>query len=58
MKKTLKRNGILILDIRHNTGQLEYIQTEFNLIQTVENTAESKHTGGTIGDRHIFETKK
>lgn len=57
IKKTLKPDGLLILDIRHDTGQLEYAKEHFNLVETVINTAESKHTGGTIGDRYIFKQK-
>jgi 16S rRNA G1207 methylase RsmC len=57
IKNQLTHNGILILDIRHNTGQLEYAQEHFNLIQTIENTNESKHTGGTVGDRYVFSKK-
>lgn len=57
IKNTLSDNGILILDIRHNTGQLEYAMEHFDLIHTIINTAESKHTGGTIGDRYIFKKK-
>jgi SAM-dependent methyltransferase len=57
IKKTLKSDGVLILDIRHNTGQLEYAMEHFNLVDTIINTAESKHTGGTIGDRYVFKQK-
>lgn len=57
IKNTLSKNGVLILDIRHDTGQLEYAKQHFNLIDVVINTAESKHTGGTIGDRYIFKLK-
>jgi SAM-dependent methyltransferase len=57
IKNTLSTDGILILDIRHNTGQLEYAKQHFDLIDVVINTAESKHTGGTIGDRYIFKLK-
>lgn len=57
IKNTLNDDGMLILDIRHNTGQLEYAMEHFNLIHTIVNTAESKHTGGTIGDRYIFKKK-
>lgn len=57
IKSTLSEDGLLILDIRHNTGQLEYALEHFNLIHTIVNTAESKHTGGTIGDRYIFKLK-
>jgi SAM-dependent methyltransferase len=57
IKNTLSDNGMLILDIRHNTGQLEYATEHFKLVSTIVNTAESKHTGGTIGDRYIFKKK-
>jgi SAM-dependent methyltransferase len=57
IKKTLKADGVLILDIRHNTGQLDYAMEHFDLINAITNTAESKHTGGTIGDRYIFKQK-
>lgn len=54
IKNTLSDDGIFIVDIRHNTEQLEYAKENFRLIKVVTNTAESKHTGGTIGDRYIF----
>lgn len=57
IKNTLSKNGVLILDIRHDTGQLEYAKEHFDLVDVVINTAESKHTGGTIGDRYIFKLK-
>lgn len=57
IKNTLTPNGILILDIRHDTGQLDYAKEHFELFHTIINTAESKHTGGTIGDRYIFKKK-
>jgi SAM-dependent methyltransferase len=57
IKNTLTKDGILILDIRHNTGQLEYAKQHFELIDCVINTMESKHTGGTIGDRYFFKNK-
>ncbi|NBP01760.1 MAG: hypothetical protein EBU90_16810 [Proteobacteria bacterium] len=57
IKETLSDDGILIIDIRHNTGQLEYALNHFDLIQCIVNHAESKHTGGTIGDRYIFKKK-
>lgn len=57
IKKSLKPEGVLILDIRHDTGQLEYAKKHFELVDTIINTAESKHTGGTIGDRYIFKRK-
>lgn len=57
IKQTLSETGILILDIRHDTGQLEYALEHFILVDKVINIAESKHTGGTIGDRYIFKLK-
>jgi len=57
IKKSLNKDGVVILDIRHNTGQLEYALEHFTLVNQVINTAESKHTGGTIGDRYIFKLK-
>jgi hypothetical protein len=57
IKNTLTNDGILILDIRHDTNQLEYAKEHFELLHTIVNTAESKHTGGTIGDRYIFKKK-
>lgn len=57
IKNTLTADGILILDIRHDTNQLEYAKEHFELLHTIINTAESKHTGGTIGDRYIFKKK-
>ncbi len=57
IKNTLTPNGVLILDIRHDTGQLDYAKEHFTLVDTIINTAESKHTGGTIGDRYIFKLK-
>jgi len=57
IKNTLTSDGVLILDIRHDTGQLDYAKEHFELLYTVVNTAESKHTGGTIGDRYIFKKK-
>lgn len=57
IQKTLKPDGVLILDIRHDTGQLEYAKEHFELVETIINTAESKHTGGTVGDRYIFRKK-
>jgi SAM-dependent methyltransferase len=57
IKNTLTPEGILILDIRHDTGQLDYAKEHFELLHIIVNTAESKHTGGTIGDRYIFKNK-
>ena len=52
--KTLSDGGVLILDIRHDTGQVETVKSKFNLHRQIYNHAESKHTGGNIGDRYIF----
>ncbi len=52
--KTLSDTGVLILDIRHDTGQVETVKSKFNLHRQIYNHAESKHTGGNIGDRYIF----
>lgn len=52
--KTLSDTGVLILDIRHDTGQIETVKSKFNLHRQIYNHAESKHTGGNIGDRYIF----
>lgn len=57
MEKTLSPNGIIILDIRHNTDQLETLLSRFVLEKQIYNYAESKHTGGNIGDRYIFRKK-
>lgn len=57
IKNTLSPDGVLILDIRHNTDQLQYALDNFKLIAHIINHAESKHTGGTIGDRYIFKLK-
>jgi SAM-dependent methyltransferase len=58
MYKTLSDNGVLILDIRHNTDQLNTIEQKFELVKQIYNYTESKHTGGNIGDRYIFRKKK
>lgn len=57
IKNTLSPNGVLVLDIRYDTNELEYAKDNFYLIDKVVNTAESKHTGGTIGDRYFFKLK-
>jgi SAM-dependent methyltransferase len=57
MTKTLVPGGILILDIRHNTNQLQVLEQDFTLVEQVYNYAESKHTGGNIGDRYVFRRK-
>ena len=57
MDQALSANGILILDIRHNTDQLEALSSRFVLEKQIYNYAESKHTGGNIGDRYIFKKK-
>ena len=54
IKKTLRPSGVLVLDLRHDTGELEYAQEHFELVKHIVNNNESKHTGGTIGDRYIF----
>lgn len=54
---SLSDDGIVILDIRHNTNELEKTKQFLSLVDCVVNTAESKHTGGTIGDRYIFRKK-
>lgn len=54
INRSLSEKGVLILDIRHNTDQLVQASQHFVKLDTVINTNESKHTGGTIGDRHIF----
>jgi SAM-dependent methyltransferase len=54
---SLNEGGLVILDIRHNTGELEKAKEFLTLIDFVVNDAESKHTGGTIGDRYIFKKK-
>ena len=53
LNNNLETNGIIILDIRHNTGQLEYAKEYFTLKNHIVNLAESKENG-TIGDRYIF----
>lgn len=58
IKKCLNTNGLLILDIRHNTGELELALENFELVTEIINTAESKHDGGTIGNRFVFRIKK
>lgn len=55
--ETLSSNGILILDIRHNTNQLEALSPYFVLEKQIYNYTESKHTGGNIGDRYIFKKR-
>lgn len=57
IKASLAKDGVLIIDIRHGTGQLEYALDHFKLQCVVVNEAESKHTGGTIGDRYVFKLK-
>lgn len=54
---SLSDDGVVILDIRHNTDELEKAKEFLSLVDYVVNTAESKHTGGTIGDRYIFKKK-
>jgi hypothetical protein len=54
---SLNDDGLVILDIRHNTNELEKAQEFLTLVDFVVNDAESKHTGGTVGDRYIFKKK-
>lgn len=56
LKNNLNDDGVLILDIRHDTGQLEYAKEHFELFKHIVNNAESKENG-TIGDRYIFRKK-
>lgn len=58
MQKALSPDGVLILDVRHNTGELEILNSNFVLVKQIFNYAESKHTGGNIGDRYIFKKKQ
>jgi ubiquinone/menaquinone biosynthesis C-methylase UbiE len=57
IQSTLKPEGTLILDIRHNTDQLDYAKEHFELVDHIINSAESRHDGGTVGDRYIFKLK-
>ena len=57
MDQALSPEGILILDIRHNTDQLDALSSRFVLEKQIYNYAESKHTGGNIGDRYIFKKR-
>ena len=52
--KSLNDDGIIIIDIRHDTGQLEFMLQHFQLVEKIINNCESKHTGGTVGDRYVF----
>ena len=54
---TLSDDGILVLDLRHNTDQLDILTSYFMLEKQIYNYTESKHTGGNIGDRYIFKRK-
>jgi hypothetical protein len=56
-EKTLCHDGCIIIDIRHNTGQVEKMKSKFKLVKQIYNHAESKHTGGNIGDRYVFKFK-
>ena len=56
-EKTLSHNGRIIIDIRHDTDQLEKMKSKFKLVKEIYNHAESKHTGGNIGDRYVFKLK-
>jgi len=53
LTSNLEDNGVLILDIRHDTGQLEYAKEHFILKNHIINFAESKEIG-TVGDRYVF----
>lgn len=55
---TLDDNGIIVVDIRHNTGQLDLMLKYFDIVAHIVNINESKHDGGTVGDRYIFKLKK
>lgn len=55
---SLEDDGLLIIDIRHNTGQLEYLVQRMQMVHHIINKNESKHTGGTIGDRYFFKKIK
>lgn len=57
MSNSLSDDGVLILDLRHNTDQLDILTSYFILEKQIYNYAESKHTGGNIGDRYIFKRK-
>jgi len=56
-KETLSDDGVLVLDIRHDTDQVKFLGEDFVLVEQIYNYAESKHTGGNIGDRYIFRKK-
>ena len=58
MSNSLSNDGVLVLDLRHNTDQLDILTSHFTLEKQIYNYAESKHTGGNIGDRYIFTKKK
>lgn len=57
LSNSLSDDGVLILDLRHNTDQLDILTSHFILEKQIYNYAESKHTGGNIGDRYIFKRK-
>ena len=57
MSNSLSNDGVLVLDLRHNTDQLDILTSHFTLEKQIYNYAESKHTGGNIGDRYIFKRK-
>lgn len=58
MSKTLKPNGILIIDIRHSEkDQLKIAKKYFNIYKNIYNLNESKHTGGNLGNRYILTLK-
>lgn len=56
-EKTLHPEGRIVIDIRHDTGQVEKMKSKFKLVKQIYNHAESKHTGGNIGDRYVFKLK-
>jgi len=57
LSNSLSDDGVLILDLRHNTDQLDILTSHFILEKQIYNYTESKHTGGNIGDRYIFKRK-
>ena len=57
LSNSLSDDGVLILDLRHNTDQLDILTSHFILEKQIYNYTESKHTGGNIGDRYIFKKK-
>ena len=57
IKESLNDDGLIILDIRKNTDEFSLALEHFELISEIVNTAESKHDGGTIGNRFVFKLK-